>query len=71
MRIRIDFTVEIDPAHLDRLRELSGDESASAAEVRAFVQAEAEQYLLDYLDSAGTVRARLVRGSMGEQQFAW
>jgi hypothetical protein len=71
MRIRVDFTIEVDPAHLDRLRELSGDESATLAEMRAFVLAEAEQYLLGYLEQAGNVRVRSLRGSMGEQQYAW
>jgi hypothetical protein len=71
MRIRVDFTVEIDPDHLDRLRELSGNPSASVAEVRGFVQAEAQEHLLGYLDDAGGVRARTIRGPWGETQFAW
>ena len=71
MRIRVNFTIEVDPAHLDRLRALMGDELATVGELRAFVQGEAEEYILGYLDDPGQVRARPLRGSQGERPFAW
>jgi len=71
VRIRVDFTIEVDPEHLDRLRTLMGDDSATVGEMRAFVQGEAEEYILGYLDDPGQVRARPLRGSQGERSFAW
>lgn len=63
MKIRIDFTVEIDPACLDTLRELAGE--TSAEELRSYVRGEAEEALWSYLEGSG-VRMRRVRSVYGE-----
>lgn len=51
LTIRVDFTLSVPPEYLPALRELAAHESV--AEVRRFVQAEAEENLYQYLENNG------------------
>lgn len=51
MRIRVDFTLEIQPEKLPALRELASADNNNDA--LYFVKAEAEDYVRDYLSSNG------------------
>jgi hypothetical protein len=64
LRIRVDFTIEVDEASLPFLRELAGDEERSINELRDFVRAEAEDAVCQYLESNG-VDLRRVRSAYG------
>lgn len=61
MRIRIDFSFDVPPESLPALRELAVAETN--AEARSFLNADAEQYLLDYLEANGVNDIERARGA--------
>lgn len=64
LRIRVDFTIEVDEPSLPFLRELAGDEEHTINDLRSFVRGEAEDAVCQYLESNG-VDLRRVRSAYG------
>lgn len=61
MRIKVDFTVEVQPEHLPALKELAAlDPNAKAERAAEFVRGDAADYVITYLEDNG-VPVTLVR----------
>lgn len=58
MRIAVSFAVEVPDSGLPALFELAAVEPGDRAGARVFVQAEAEQHVIDYLGDCGVVPIR-------------
>lgn len=69
LRVRPDFSIEIHPDSLDALRGLAAG-AETAAEMRDFVRAEAEDLLCAYLESNG-INLRRIRSAYGEIDGRW
>jgi hypothetical protein len=66
LRIRVDFTIEVDNASIPFLHELAGDEPHKINDLRQFVAAEAEDAVCQYLEMNGVDLTR-VRSAYGRQ----
>lgn len=58
MKIAVSFTVEIPDSGLPALYELAAVDPGDRAGARRFVQAESEQYVIDYLGDCDVVPIR-------------
>lgn len=61
MRIAVSFSFDVPAGSLPALRELAAAETN--AEARAFIQAEAEEYVLGYMEANGVHDIERARGA--------
>lgn len=61
MRVRVDFSFDVPPESLAALRELAAADTN--AEARAFLQADAEEYLLTYMGANGVNDVKRIRSA--------